>query len=157
MKVIPILLFLQFLWANAFTGKVIGITDGDTITVLNNKKQQIKVRLEGIDCPEPGQDFGNRAKQAVTALCFGKTVRVEKKGTDQYGRVLAYVYADNICVNRELVKMGLAWHYSQYNKDPKLARLQEKARKAKVGLWVQKDPVPHWEWRRLKRINVSIR
>jgi micrococcal nuclease len=149
MKILSFLLLLLFLFANTFTAKVIGITDGDSITVLTDKKQQVKIRLEGIDCPELRQDFGNRAKQTTSGLCFKKNVRVKKTGTDRYGRMLAYVYVDNLCVNRELIKLGMAWQYKQYNKDPTLAKLEAKARKAKVGLWAQKNPEAPWEWRNI--------
>jgi micrococcal nuclease len=151
MKILSVILLQLFLFANTFTAKVIGITDGDTIVVLTDRKQQIKIRLEGIDCPEPKQDFGNRAKQATAKLCFGKMVRVKKTGIDRYGRMLASVYVGNVCVNEELIRQGMAWHYKEYNKDPKLAKLEVKARRAKTGLWSLKNPVAPWEWRKMQK------
>lgn len=130
-----------------FNGKVIRIVDGDTIVVLNEKKLQIKIRLEGIDCPESNQDFGTRAKQMTSELCFEKQVRVMQSGTDWYGRVLAYVYVDNLCLNEELIRQGMAWHFKKYNKDQELAQLEATARTLKVGLWAKELPIAPWEWR----------
>jgi micrococcal nuclease len=129
-----------------FTARVIGISDGDTITVLYMGNRQLKIRLEGIDCPEMRQDFGQQAKQFTSALCFGKPVRVEKHGTDQYGRILAYVYVGRLCLNKELVRNGLAWRY-RTNHDLEIASLESAARKRKVGLWGQPDAVAPWEFR----------
>ncbi len=147
-KLILIISFLFLFISNTtFTAKVIGVTDGDTIVVLTDEKQQIKIRLEGIDCPETKQDFGTKAKQATVDLCFQKTVRVEQSGTDRYGRMLAFVFVDNVCVNNELIKQGMAWHYKQYNKDPELAKLEVEARKNKVGLWSHDDAIAPWDFR----------
>ncbi len=133
-----------------FNAKVIGITDGDSIVVLTEDKTQIKIRLEGIDCPESKQDFGERAKQATAHLCFGKDVRIEKTGEDRYGRTLAFVYINDTCINKQLIIEGMAWHYKQYNNDTILAKLEIEARQRKIGLWSQPDPVPPWEWRKNK-------
>ena len=110
--------------SSSFTARVVRVIDGDTIVVLTENHEQIKIRLEVIDCPEMKQDFGYRAKQATSDLCFNKKVRIEKSGIDQYGRTLAFVYVDDICVNKELLKLGMAWHYKHYNKDPELAKLE---------------------------------
>lgn len=138
---------IAFTVNDPFTAKVIGVTDGDSIVILTGDKQQIKIRLEGIDCPETNQDFGNRAKQATVDLCFGKEVIVQKTGEDRYGRTLAYVYVDDLCVNKQLLKLGMAWHYKQYNKDQELAKLEVEARENKIGLWSQSNPTPPWEYR----------
>jgi len=148
-KLIFILLILFCAVQNeTFTATVVGVTDGDTIVVLTADNKQIKIRLEGIDCPETKQDFGTKAKQATVDLCFQKTVRVEQSGTDRYGRMLAFVFVNDICVNEELIKQGMAWHYKQYNKDPKLAKMEVDAREIKVGLWSMKEPMPPWEFRK---------
>ena len=147
MKLIITLVISILLSSSTFTGIVIKVTDGDTIVVLTETKEQIKVRLEGIDCPEFKQDFGYKAKQATSNLCFNKEVRIEKSGVDQYGRTLAFVYVGDICVNKELLKLGMAWHYKHYNKDPELARLEDYARAAKLGLWSQPNPVAPWDFR----------
>jgi len=127
------------------------VSDGDTITVLKADKTSVKIRLEGIDCPEGKQDFGTRAKQATSQLCYGKKVRVRKSGEDRYGRTLAMVYVGDLCLNKELLRQGMAWHYKKYNKDPKLARLENKARAAKIGLWAMGNAVAPWEFRRVKK------
>ena len=149
-----LILFLSFLVLSiqneTFTAKVIGVTDGDTIVVLTDDNKQIKIRLEGIDCPESKQDFGTKAKQLTVDLCFQKTVRIEQSGTDRYDRMLAFVFVDNVCINNELIKQGMAWHYKQYNKDPELAKLEVDAREKKVGLWSMKDPVAPWDFRHKK-------
>ncbi len=134
---------------DSFEAKVIGVTDGDTITVLKDKKQ-IKVRLESIDCPESNQAYGNKAKQAMSNLVFGKTVTVQKTGQDRYKRTLAFVVVDRKNVSEELIKAGWAWQYKQYSKDKTLAELELKSRIAKMGLWADANPVPPWEFRRKK-------
>ena len=148
MKLLITFLLSILLSSSTFTAIVVGITDGDTIVVLTGAKEQIKVRLEGIDCPEFKQDFGYKAKQATSNLCFNKEVRIEESGEDQYGRTLAFVYVEDICVNKELLKLGMAWHYKHYNKDPELARLEGNARAAKVGLWSQPNFVAPWDFSR---------
>ena len=148
MKLLTLLLLLLLTASTSFTGKVIKITDGDTIVVLIEGNQQLKIRLEGIDCPESNQDFGNRAKQAVSDLCFGKEVVIQKSGEDRYGRTLGYVFVGDVNVNKELLRQGLAWHYKQYNNDEELAKLEHEARKKKIGLWSQPKPLAPWDFRR---------
>jgi micrococcal nuclease len=150
MKFLLVLIFSVLLNQNTtdtFNGKVVGVTDGDTIVVLTDNNNQIKIRLEGIDCPESNQDFGDRAKQATVSLCWKKQVLVRKTGVDKYGRSLAFVYVGDLCVNQELLRLGMAWHYKQYNNDPVLARLENDARTKKVGLWSQKKPMAPWDFR----------
>jgi micrococcal nuclease len=137
--------------ADTFKAIVIGVTDGDTIVVLTENDQQIKIRLEGIDCPESHQDFGYRAKQTTVELCFGKEVTVQKSGEDRYGRTLAYVFVEDLCVNKELLKLGMAWHYKQYNKDQELAKLETGAREKKIGLWSQPYSTAPWDFRHNKK------
>jgi micrococcal nuclease len=136
------------LWAEEFTGKVVGVSDGDTIKVMYLGRAE-KVRLYGIDCPEKGQAFGNRAKQFTSEMVFGKEVLVKTHGCDRYNRILGNVFLpDGTNLNQELVKNGLAWWFKRYVKDVTLAILQEEARAAKVGLWADPNAVPPWEWRR---------
>ena len=148
MKLLSLLFLLLLSASTSFTGKVVKITDGDTIVVLIEGNQQVKIRLEGIDCPESNQDFGNKAKQAVSDLCFGKEVKIVKSGEDRYGRTLGFVFVGDVNVNKELLKQGLAWHYKQYNKDAELAALEQEARKKKIGLWSHPNPVAPWDFRR---------
>jgi micrococcal nuclease len=149
--VICLLFFLVVVSVQAedFTGKVVGIVDGDTIDVLHNGKAE-RVRLDGIDCPESRQAFGSRAKQATSQLAFGKEVRVIDKGKERYGRMIGVVIlpASSLYLNAALVRSGYAWQYKQYSKDPALARYETEARQAKRGLWVDSKPVPPWEFRR---------
>lgn len=130
-----------------FTGKVVGVTDGDTITVLKDR-EQVKVRLVEIDAPEKGQAFGNRAKQALSELVHGRLVEIREHGIDRYGRTLGRVYQFGLDVNAEMVRSGMAWIYFKYAKDKGLYQLEAEAREQRRGLWADKEPVPPWEWRR---------
>jgi endonuclease YncB( thermonuclease family) len=130
-----------------FEAKVVAVSDGDTITVLDGTTQ-VKVRLNGVDCPEKRQPFGARAKQLTSELAFGKTVTVRPFGKDRYGRVLGdVVLPDGRVLNEELVAAGMAWHYTRYSKDETLARLERRAREARVGVWSEGRPVAPWEFR----------
>ncbi|ODU01990.1 MAG: hypothetical protein ABS79_00985 [Planctomycetes bacterium SCN 63-9] len=133
-----------------FPGRVVGVSDGDTVTVLTGAKQQVRVRLWGIDAPESGQDFGQRAKQAASDLAFGRQVTVKVHTTDRYGRTVAeIILPDGRSLNRELVRSGWAWWYRQYAPaDRELASLEAEAKAAKRGLWSGPNPVAPWEWRR---------
>jgi endonuclease YncB( thermonuclease family) len=144
-----ILLFSLLPISESFNALVIGVYSGDTIVVSVDNKQ-LKVRLDGIDCPEVDQEYGDSAKMTTVVLCFKKNVRIEKVGADKYGRTLAFVYVDDICLNKELIRLGMAWHYKQYNDDPELAKLEEEARANKVGLWRQSNPESPWDFRHKK-------
>jgi endonuclease YncB( thermonuclease family) len=136
------------------TGKVVGVSDGDTITVLDASKKQHKVRLDGIDAPESNQDFGSRAKQSLSDLVFGKTVTVISSKKDRYGRTLGKVMlSDGKDINLEQIERGMAWFYRQYAKElqPEDARSYEQAelaaREEKAGLWADPSPTPPWDFR----------
>jgi micrococcal nuclease len=137
------------------TGKCVGVTDGDTITVLDADKHQHKIRLEGIDAPESGQPFGKQAKKALSDKVFGKDIAVKQSGEDKYGRTLGHVYIGKQHVNRELVSEGFAWHYKEYNGDPDLAAAEKEARSAKRGLWRDDVPMPPWDFRRAPKATVK--
>src|SRR5437773_4262834 len=143
---ITLSLALLFLAPDSFSARCVGVTDGDTIVVLRDHSS-IKVRLEGIDCPERGQDFGQKAKQFTSGLVFGKTVEIRPVGEDRYGRTVARVVVDGKDVSMELLKAGLAWHFKKYNKDQHLAELEGQARKDRVGLWSVPNAVPPWAYR----------
>jgi micrococcal nuclease len=133
-------------------GKVVGISDGDTFTMLGTGNQQVKVRLYGIDCPEKAQAFGTVARQQLSDLIFGEIVRLNRKDTDRYGRTVAIVYTKNgLNVNEEMLRSGLAWHYKQYDKNPAWDDLVAQAQRQKLGLWAQSHPTPPWLWRKDKR------
>ncbi|GHV42080.1 hypothetical protein FACS1894179_10740 [Bacteroidia bacterium] len=133
------------------SGKVVSVADGDTMTILTADKKQIKIRMLGIDAPERGQDFGTVARQQLNNLCYGKTVIVEKKDEDQYGRVLGVVYVDGMNVNEYMVRNGLAWYYRHFVNDPRLDSLELLARKEKVNIWSMKNPMPPYEFRKSRR------
>ena len=121
----------------------------DTIDVLHHTHPE-RVRLSGIDCPEQGQAYGKRAKQAASGLVFGKEVTLQTNGLDKYGRTLAEVLLpDGTNVNHELVKDGWCGWYRKYAPDDTVFEVLEKeAREAKKGLWADPRPVPPWKWRK---------
>jgi micrococcal nuclease len=132
-----------------FTGSVVSVLDGDTIEVLHNTNPE-RIRLSGIDCPEKGQAFGNRAKQAASALIFGKDVTLDTHGQDKYGRTPGDVFLlDGTHVNHTLVKDGRCWLYRKYAPlNTELEKLVKDAREAKQGLWADPSPIPPWVYRR---------
>ena len=142
----------SLLWATpvsqTITGRVVGVHDGDTITVLVASNQQIRVRLNGIDAPELHQAFGNKAKQALSGKVFGQTVTLVVKNKDRYGRTVADVWIDKRWINLELTREGWAWMYRQYSRSPELNEAEHQARESKSGLWADRAPVPPWEYRR---------
>jgi endonuclease YncB( thermonuclease family) len=150
MKYLFILLLLFAGCGDDDSIKVIGITDGDTIKILQNN-QEYKVRLSEIDCPERKQPFHTQAKNLTSKLAFGKNVTITNGGFDRYKRLLAEVrLPDGKSLNQELVRAGMAWEYKQYSKNPIYAQLESEARQAKRGLWADKEPVPPWEFRKKK-------
>ncbi len=135
-------------FAEEFKGKCVGVTDGDTISVMREGKAE-KVRLYGIDCPEVGQPFATKAKQATSDYVFGKEVTVKSAGKDRYGRTIGVVLLPNGSgLNVALVNGGLAWHYKAYSKEKALADYEVKAREAKRGVWSQDSPVAPWDFRK---------
>ena len=135
-----------------FSGQVVRILDGDTLEVLHNHHTE-RIRLSGIDCPEKGQAFGHKAKEATSTLVFGKEVTLQSHGKDKYRRTIAEVLLpDGSNVNHELVKDGWCWWYRKYAPgDTVLETLETEAREAKRGLWADPQPVPPWEWRKRGR------
>ena len=135
-----------------FTALVIAVAEGDTITVLTPDNRQVKIRLYGIDCPESGQAFGNRAKQAASEAVHGKKVTVQPIEQDRDGWTVAVVLMpDGRSLNEHLIREGMAWVYSQYCKlediCAPLRRLEQSVKMSKRGLWIDKAPIPPWEWR----------
>lgn len=139
--------------AEEIVGRVVGVADGDTLTILVNGREQIKVRLAEIDAPEKSQPFGQRSKQSLSDLCFDKDAVLQKTDTDRYGRTVAKVHCDGMYANAEQIRRGLAWAYRKYLHDQSLLVLENEARVAKRGLWSDGEPVPPWEFRKLKRHN----
>lgn len=132
---------------SALAAEVIGISDGDTLTVLEDRNQ-VKIRLANIDAPEKAQAFGQRSRESLAELCFRKEASYETQTIDKYGRTVAVVTCAGIEANRAQVGRGMAWAYTKYNKDESLPALQEAAKAEKRGLWRDPDPTPPWEWRR---------
>ena len=132
---------------NKFVAKVVGISDGDTVTVLLNRRQY-KVRLEGIDAPERGQDFGTKSRKHLGDLVQGKQVHGSTTDTDKYGRNLCFLTVDGKRVNHDMVRNGLAWHYRKYSSDAELAELEAEAKSQKRNIWSEAGPVAPWDWRR---------
>lgn len=138
--------------AEQLTGRVVAISDGDTLTILDSSKKQIRIRLGEIDTPESRQPYGNKARQELSDLAFGKTATVEVQAIDRYKRTVGRVYVGEVDVNAELVKRGAAWVYRKYVKDYSLFDLEREARTNKRGLWKlpEAERVPPWEWRKNK-------
>lgn len=132
--------------------KVVGILDGDTIELLE-EKVTTRVRLYGVDAPEKNQDYGTRARQFVSDLSFGKNVELIEKGKDRYGRVIGIIILpDGRSLNEEVIRQGYAWHYKEYAKDAvQLAQIEVEARQNRRGLWELPEPTAPWEFRRLRR------
>jgi micrococcal nuclease len=151
-------LFLGFLLFNMlpsigqFTAKVIAVSDGDSFTILAEGNKKIKIRLHGIDAPEHGQDFSKRAHEFLGDLIFGKSVQIDKRNIDRYGRTIAVVFVNNINVNEEMLKAGMAWHYKEYDKTTRWSALEQNARNSRVGLWSQPSPIAPWDYRKQKRM-----
>lgn len=140
----------------SLAGKVVGVADGDTITVLDDENTQHKIRLQGIDAPEKGQAFGTVSKQNLSSLVFGKVVDVECDKLDRYGRMVAKVSIDGVDVGLEQIRAGLAWHYKQYQNEQSTTDrkaytdAEDNARNKKSGLWKDAQPVAPWNFRKGK-------
>ena len=131
----------------AHPAKVIKISDGDTITILTQQHEQIKVRLYGIDAPEKKQqDYGQRSKQFLANLIAGKVVEVDENGKDRYKRTIGTIYLDGKDINAQMVANGYAWAYRKFSK--KYTPQESKAKSQRLGLWRDKEPIPPWEWRK---------
>ena len=114
--------------------KVVGITDGDTFKGLTEDNQQVKCRIYGIDAPEKKQAFGQKSKQYLSDLIFGKTVNIKIQGKS-YERAVVWVYLDNKDTSAEMIQAGMAWHSKKYSDDVEYAELENQARSQKIGLW----------------------
>lgn len=154
---IAFLIFSNTSIADTLYGRVVGISDGDTVTVLDASNTQWKIRLMGIDAPEKKQPFGNKSKDNLASLVFNKQVTVEYYKQDKYGRTLGKVLIDSKDANLQQVKAGLAWHYKKYQKEQTVednrayAYAEEQARTEKQGLWIDPEPTPPWDWRKQRK------
>ena len=137
--------------------QAVKISDGDTLNVqkVENGKfvgEIVKIRMFGIDAPEKAQDYGIESKQALEKLVNGKTLEIEEKNRDRYGRTVAVVYVNGKNVNEEMVKNGNAWWYQEYDKkDTKMQAYQENAKKNKLGLFGKRGYVEPWIYRKEKK------
>lgn len=132
-------------------GKVVKVVDGDTFDILDAAKTT-RIRLFGIDAPERGQAFNKRAKEFTDSLVAGKQVRIVVRDRDRYGRTVGDAYLpDGTYINAAIVRAGYAWQFKQYSTDPELARLEQAARRERIGLWEDAQPIPPWEFRKGKR------
>ena len=150
-----LLLLLSLLsFAEELTGKVIKVSDGDTITVLDSNNQKYKIRLQGIDAPETQQAFGETSRQSLAGLVYDKEVIVLWDKRDKYARILGKIIIDGRDANYEQLKKGLAWYYNQYENDlsdedkERYSEAEAWARNYTEGLWVDSNSIPPWEFRR---------
>ena len=134
--------------AALIVGLVVAIADGDTLTVLNEDLQQVKIRLAEIAAPEKKQAFGTRSRQSLGELCHEKRAEVRVEDVDRYKRIVGRVTCAGVDANAAQVRRGMAWVYDRYAKDKTLYRLQDEARSAGRGLWIDRNPMAPWDWRR---------
>lgn len=135
--------------ADTIEGQVIGITDGDTFTLLTADKQQVKVRVAEIDAPERGQPYANRSRQQLAGLIFQKEVTVHVQVVDRYNRPVGRPRVGATDVTVEMIRSGAAWVYRSYSDDVELYELEREAKAGHRGLWSlpEYQRVPPWEYR----------
>ena len=153
-----ILIFILFLsnfaYAKTIEGLVVGVADGDTITVLDQQKNTYKIRLQGIDAPEKKQAFGEKSKQSLHDLVHSKQVRIEYDKEDKYGRIVGKVTVDDVDVCLQQLLLGMAWHYKKYQNEQSVSdralysETELKSKSLKLGLWTDDTPMPPWEFRK---------
>lgn len=140
--------------ANTLSGKVVGVADGDTVTVLDEHNTQYRIRLAGIDAPEKTQDFGNVSKQTLSNMVFNENVEINWDKEDRYGRIIGKVLVNGVDVNLKQIKLGMAWFYRKYQNELILEdrlnylHAEEYALNNKVGLWQSKNPEAPWDFRK---------
>lgn len=133
-----------------FQAKVVRVFDGDTVEVLRDQVP-LRIRLEGIDCPERAQAWSRKATELTTRLAAGKTATIRVLDVDRYGRKVARLVVGGRDLSLELLRAGLAWHYAWFNHEDALARLESEARAARRGIWSDPDPEAPWDFRRRRR------
>ena len=151
-SILLILLLAVSIQTFALYGRVVGVHDGDSFTLLDDNNVQYKIRLHGIDCPELNQPFGKAAKQFVSELIFGQYVNVETSKKDRYGRTIGIVtLANNTILNEVILKNGYAWHYLEYDTNPLWTQMEFNSKTARIGLWADNNPTAPWIWRKMKK------
>lgn len=136
--------------ARTLTGRVVAVSDGDTLTLLAGSKQY-KIRLAQIDAPEKKQPFGQRSRQSLAELAYGRTVDAEVATEDKYGRLVATIRIEGQNINQEQIRRGMAWVYVHYPHSADMLASERQARSERRGLWSQANPVPPWDWRRQQK------
>ena len=143
----------DFALAAQWSGTVVNVADGDTLTLLDARNVQHRIRLDGIDAPERKQPFGQRSRQSLVDLARGRTAIADCPKTDRYGREVCRVRVDGVDIALMQLERGLAWHYLKYahEQDPTVRRLYERAerqaRDGRTGLWSQPAPTAPWDFR----------
>jgi len=143
--------------AAEFAGTIVGVADGDTVTLLDASKTQHRIRLDGIDAPERTQPHGQRARQSLAQLAHGRAAHADCPKIDRYGRAVCRVTVDGVDVGLEQIRRGFAWHYVKYAHEQRpadradYARAESSARSAHSGLWSFSDPTPPWDYRRMPK------
>lgn len=151
-KIINIFLLLTtILVAETITGKVISVTDGDTIKILDEKNKVYKIRLIDIDAPEKKQAFGNKSKENLSKYIAGENVRVEYYKLDRYKRILETVYFKDKDINKQQIIDGYAWVYKKYSKNNEYINQERISKNHKRGLWKDEKPIEPWEYRKMKK------
>ncbi len=145
---------LIFFYACVFSqlkGKIIGVSDGDSATLLDENNQTFKIRLHGIDAPEKKQDYGTVSKNFLGDLIYDKMVWVKTNGLDRYGRTIGIIYLneqmDGLSVNEKSLANGMSWHYKKYDKNVLWGKIEITAKENKLGLWKIPNPTPPWSFR----------
>lgn len=152
-----LLAFSAIAQADLITGRVVGVTDGDTITILDNTNTQHKIRLAGIDAPEKNQAFGTASKRSLSDMVFGKQVDIEWSKRDRYGRTVGKVLTSGLDVNLEQIRRGMAWFYTKYQSEllsedrQEYPVAQDYAEMNRLGLWADSSPIPPWDFRNKRR------
>lgn len=143
----------DFSVAQRLGGQVVGITDGDTFTLLTREKEQIRIRVAEIDAPERAQPYGNRSRQALSDLIFNKEVSVDVQVVDRYGRPVGRPFVGNKDISAEMIRIGAAWVYRSYSDDQTLYDLERTAKAKGLGIWGldEHERMPPWEWRKKDR------
>lgn len=143
--------------ADTLTGRVVRVTGGDTIVILDASNTQHKIRLQGIDAPERGQAFGTKSKEHLSELVAGKSVVVDYDKYDRYQRVLGKVLLNDLDMNLKQIEAGMAWHYKKYENEQtisdriKYSDAEREARRVRRGLWQDTNPMAPWDYRQAKR------
>lgn len=148
---LALIILSSYLFSLELIGKVVKVSDGDTVTILTSDKTQHKIRLNDIDAPEKKQAFGNKSKDNLAKYIAGKTVTVKYNKTDKYKRILGTIYYQNKDINLQQINDGYAWVYKKYSNNQTYSKAERIARDKKVGLWADKKPLEPWEFRKKRK------